>query len=140
MVDCTTTVHGAGINTSNCSKANNEGNYTFPGFAELKPATAFGCPGLRLFLDGVDQGEDYTFFPDAYILSTTCIPPGTETQYDCINGACIPKSTYNSPGLYASLSDCQVACGTGCSGKCLSNSDWAQIEGLANQLKSRNCS
>jgi hypothetical protein len=60
--------------------------------------------------------------------------------YDCINGACIPKTTYNTPGLYQSLSECETACGTGCSGKCISSSDWAQIEGLANKLKSKNCS
>ncbi|WP_109010069.1 hypothetical protein [Nostoc commune] len=61
-------------------------------------------------------------------------------QYDCINGACTNKSTYNTPGLYQTLSDCETACGTGCSGKCISNSDWAQIENLSGQLKSRNCS
>lgn len=66
--------------------------------------------------------------------------PVTEPEkYDCINGACTPKTTYNTPGLYPSLSDCQVACGIGCSGKCISNSDWATIEGLSNQLKNRNC-
>lgn len=60
-------------------------------------------------------------------------------NYDCINGACLPKTTYNTPGLYASLSDCEVACGTGCSGVCLSNAEWAQIQGLANQLKNKSC-
>ncbi len=68
----------------------------------------------------------------------TCSP--LERGYDCINGACTKKETYNTPGLYASLSDCEVACGSGCSGQCIANSDWTQIEGLANQLKSKNCS
>ncbi len=65
------------------------------------------------------------------------IPP--EDPYDCINGACIKKSVYNTPGIYATLSACEVSCGIGCSGKCISNSDWAQIEGLSNKLKSTNC-
>lgn len=64
----------------------------------------------------------------------------TPKKYDCINGACLEASQYNTPGIYQSLSDCEVNCGTGCSGKCISNSDWAQIKGLSNQLKNRNCS
>jgi len=61
-------------------------------------------------------------------------------SYDCINGACIKKDIYSTPGLYGSLDDCQKACGTGCSGKCVSNSELAQIEGLSSELKSKNCS
>ena len=60
--------------------------------------------------------------------------------YDCINGACTDSTKYKTPGIYQTLSDCETACGTGCSGKCISNSDWAQIEGLSGQLKKRNCS
>jgi hypothetical protein len=67
-------------------------------------------------------------------------PPPPNIAHDCINGSCIPQSTYNTPGIYQSLSDCEVACGTGCSGKCISNADWAQISGLASQLKNKNCS
>ncbi|MBE8990638.1 hypothetical protein [Nostoc sp. LEGE 12450] len=61
-------------------------------------------------------------------------------KYDCINGACIKANVYDTPGIHESLSECETACGTGCSGKCISNSDWAQIEGLSGQLKNRNCS
>ncbi len=70
--------------------------------------------------------------------TNTC--PPTTVKYDCINGACVSKATYNTPGIYNSLSECEVACGTGCNGKCISNADWAQIEGLANQLKNQTCS
>ena len=69
----------------------------------------------------------------------TSVQPGS--AYDCINGACISKTTYNTPGFYATLSACQVVCGgKGCSGTCVSSSDWAQIEGLSGQLRNRNCS
>lgn len=66
-----------------------------------------------------------------------CQPP--QIHYDCINGACLPKTSYGTPGIYPSLSACEIACGTGCSGKCISNADWAQIEGLSSELKSTNC-
>ncbi len=71
---------------------------------------------------------------------TGCTLPPEEISYDCINGACVPETTYGTLGLYPSLSACETACGTGCSGKCISNSEWAQIEGLSNQIKNINCS
>ena len=61
------------------------------------------------------------------------------STFDCINGACINASKYNTPGMYPSLSECENVCGSGCSGKCVSNSDWAQIEGLSKELRNRNC-
>jgi hypothetical protein len=71
---------------------------------------------------------------------SNCCTDSPNSTYDCINAACVSKNTYNTPGIYNSLAECEQACGTGCSGKCISNSDWAQIEGLANQLKNKNCS
>lgn len=59
--------------------------------------------------------------------------------YDCINGACIKSSKYDTPGLYENISECEKACGTGCSGKCLSNEEWNKIKNLAKQIKDKNC-
>ncbi|MDF5736799.1 MULTISPECIES: hypothetical protein [unclassified Nostoc] len=70
--------------------------------------------------------------------SNSC--PAPIDAFDCINGSCINKNVYSTPGLYSSLSDCEIACGTGCSGKCVSNADWAQIESLSSQIMNRNCS
>ncbi|BAY74175.1 hypothetical protein NIES25_51710 [Nostoc linckia NIES-25] len=63
-----------------------------------------------------------------------------DEKFDCINGACISSNEYSTPGIYQSLGECEVNCGTGCSGKCIPNAEWAQIEGLSSQLKSINCS
>lgn len=82
-------------------------------------------------------GASITPIIDNKIFTPDTPPP---IQYDCVNGACLPKTTFNTPGIYATLSECEINCGTGCSGKCLSNEDWAQIEGLAAQLKNKNCS
>ncbi len=68
---------------------------------------------------------------------TNSCPP---TSFDCINGACIKNSVYSTPGFYKSLSECETACGTGCSGKCISNADWVQIESLSNQIMNKICS
>lgn len=71
-------------------------------------------------------------------LTGDCAPPPI-TYYDCINGACLPKTTYNTPGIYASLLACEEVCGTGCSGKCISNADWAAIEALAQKHLQQDC-
>lgn len=61
-------------------------------------------------------------------------------KYDCLNGVCVTQETYDSPGLYASVAECEQACGPECNGKCLSNEEWDKITSLANRLKSKNCS
>lgn len=66
-------------------------------------------------------------------------PCGDTDTYDCINGACIKASEYETPGLYENISECEKACGTGCSGKCLSNEEWSKIKDLAKKLKDKNC-
>ncbi|MBE9213713.1 hypothetical protein IQ247_13735 [Plectonema cf. radiosum LEGE 06105] len=63
----------------------------------------------------------------------------TTQKYDCINGACIKAEVYNTPGIYNGLDECEVACGEGCSGKCLSKNEWQKIQDLANKLKQINC-
>ena len=83
------------------------------------------------------NGNNVMFFPSS-VTASNC--SNTSTPYDCINGACRPATQFNTPGLYTSLSECEVACGTGCSGKCISNKDWLTIQSLASHLKHKNCS
>jgi hypothetical protein len=96
--------------------------------------------GFFLYYNGGEQllesgWNGYDLLSAQIIEQTPC----EGEKYDCINGACLKAGVYNSPGFYASLSECEKACGLGCSGKCLSNVDWAAIEGLANRLKNKNC-
>ncbi|MEH2000589.1 MAG: hypothetical protein V7L00_17890 [Nostoc sp.] len=138
-----------GVNSTLTGTPKNEGDYTFNGYAEFKPATVGGCSGLRLFLDGIDQGSDYTFYPDAVIISTTCPDPN---KYDCLNGSCIKAAS----GIYKSLSDCQAVCANGgaCgAGKqcvdpvtfcpdgkvCIEQGEFASIEALISKIGSEVC-
>ena len=127
--------------------------------ANSLPSTEpFGC-GVRWIIDGgypfpndsvkytnwsQVPNSDISLVPVAHRMSGTngsCSScPTVIDYYDCINGACTKKSVYNTPGLYQSLSECEVVCGTGCSGKCISNTDWTQIENLSGELKNRSCS
>ncbi|MDZ7969065.1 MAG: hypothetical protein RM368_29625 [Nostoc sp. DedSLP03] len=107
--------------------------------------------GKNLYMDGVllisagyyyKSGTEFITQPHdstpnaGYISSGSCNACPTINTYNCVNGACVPDVT----GIYKSLSECEVNCGTNrCSGKCISNSDWAAIEGLSHQLRNRNC-
>jgi len=78
------------------------------------------------FAGGDSCSVSFVYFDDSYdCVSGTCQPNTQNTghfstlascqtacqAYDCLNGTCTPKSTYNTPGTYASLSVCQASCG-----------------------------
>ena len=68
------------------------------------------------------------------------IPP--DQPFDCVNGGCIPKSIYNTPGLFPNLAACQSGCAknSNCTGECVSAEELAALQQAANQLQSKICS
>lgn len=103
-------------------------------------------PAYRAYVNGVDV------WPGAGWQQGTVswIPQQLNTPQDCLNGSCVPATQYNTPGVFASLAECQAICtSNGCQppgpnycppGKvCLEGSDWAQIEQLSSQLRSKDC-
>ncbi len=95
--------------------------------------------GGREILEG--SWTNYDLLSSSIVSQTSCTECNDPTvSYDCINASCVKKTVYNTPGIYQSLSDCETACGIGCSGKCLSNEEWSRIQDLANKLRQRNCS
>lgn len=83
-------------------------------------------------------------------------PPLNSQKYDCINGTCIIKTQYNTPGLYNSLSDCQAVCANGGScgdgkqcvdpttfcpdGKvCIDQGEFDSVEALISRIGSEVC-
>ncbi|NJO61351.1 MAG: hypothetical protein HC836_24780 [Richelia sp. RM2_1_2] len=92
-----------------------------------------------LFLE--TNWADYVLLDfDVIELSPCEIQEDDSNKYDCINGACIKSDVYNTPGIYNDIEECEIACGAGCSGKCLSNADWQKIQDLAKKIKNKNCS
>jgi hypothetical protein len=107
-----------------------------------------------IFSYGVCQGGlAIKIFDDAtevlfscYTSGTLVITPNNEgvdpiQQYDCINGGCIPKATYNTLGKYASLAACQSGCAkdSNCTGECVSAAELAALQQAANNLQSKFC-
>ena len=62
-------------------------------------------------------------------------------SYDCLNGGCIPKSTYSTPGVFASLAACQSGCATNsnCTGECVSTAELTALQQAASNLQSKFC-
>jgi hypothetical protein len=65
----------------------------------------------------------------------------TNAPHDCINGGCVPKTAYNTPGFYANLAACQSGCAknSNCKGECVESAEIAALTQAANQLQARIC-
>ncbi|MFM6672199.1 MAG: hypothetical protein ACKPJO_19040 [Dolichospermum sp.] len=111
----------------------------------------------NLFVDGVMQngwnyqywkGGPYSFgleqvleiIPTQGISTTGDCNVCTGLTFDCINGSCVNKTQYGTPGIYNSISACEQNCGPGCGGVCISNAEWSEISSLASQVKNKVCS
>jgi hypothetical protein len=69
-------------------------------------------------------------------------PPLTPNQpHDCVNGNCLPKVTYNTPGKYASLAACQSGCAkdSPCTGECIPSTDIAALQQAASKAQANCC-
>lgn len=84
--------------------------------------------GANLVVDGVVQnGSGYVYWGPPHAdrgiesvqnsnirrgeSSGSCSACESLPGYDCINGQCVVQTTYGTPGMYASLAQCQSSCG-----------------------------
>ena len=60
---------------------------------------------------------------------------------DCVNGGCVPKATYNTPGAFATLAACQSGCAknSNCAGECVDPAELAALQQAASNLQSKIC-
>jgi hypothetical protein len=61
--------------------------------------------------------------------------------YDCVNGGCVPKVTYNTPGVFETLAACQSGCAknSNCTGECVDPAEIAAHQQAINNLKAKIC-
>ena len=74
--------------------------------------------------------------------SNCCVDSISPNQkYDCINGGCVPKITYSTPGVFANLAACESGCAknSNCTGECVSAPEIAALQQAANNLQAKNC-
>lgn len=71
---------------------------------------------VKVILDGsgsiIQQNGNNVMFHPSTVTSSNCEDnnPPTTDKYDCLNGQCINSNTYNTPGIYSSLENCQSNC------------------------------
>ncbi|MBN3911094.1 MAG: hypothetical protein HWQ35_32500 [Nostoc sp. NMS1] len=138
------------------------GNKSHPNFSLNVTGTGLACGGYSFNVTDNNSGAViYTSTSPAKnvhleIIDNDTGKPPTAPRYDCINGQCILKNTYNTPGIYNSLADCQAVCANGgaCgSGKqcvdpttfcpdgkvCIDQGEFASIEALISKIGSEVC-
>jgi hypothetical protein len=60
---------------------------------------------------------------------------------DCLNGNCVPATTYNTPGKYATIAACESGCAknSNCIGECVDPTEIANLSQAINNLQSKIC-
>ncbi len=138
--------------------------------ADTIQTPAGGC-GTNIVIDGTNYGsnqvnnfvivpnDDHSRIPAGYPFSGgNCSSCNTLIiKYDCVNGNCVQSTTYNTPGFFDNLSDCQNNCSTNtnsCNSPfecidpsnfcppnkvCVPQDEWGQITNLIHQNISKHC-
>jgi hypothetical protein len=138
---CLVRIYGAGLNCANGSSLGNFSSINYPEGTTLEPIITCGWPSLRPKINGVLQGSDYAYHPAGVTVTPVGCGPDPSSAYDCINGGCVPKATYNTPGKYANLAACESGCAkdSKCTGECVSSAELAALQQAANNLQSKIC-
>lgn len=81
----------------------------------------------------------YPFFVDQSAGCVTSINPNQPC--DCINGGCVPKTTYNTPGVFLTLAACESGCAknSNCTGECVDPAEIAAHQQAINNLQAKIC-
>jgi hypothetical protein len=75
------------------------------------------------------------------IESYNCTGIDPDQPCDCVNGGCVPKTTYNTPGVFPNLAACQSGCAknSNCTGECVDPAEIAALQQAVNNLQSKIC-
>jgi hypothetical protein len=138
---CVTTIYGEGGNCTTGAGLGNFGTYTFPGIWIQTPHTVCGRTWISLSQNGVKhpQADFYSFKTATFSYSGCDLDPSN--KHDCVNGACVPKNTYGTPGVFANLAACQSGCAknSNCTGECVDPNEIAALKQAVNNLQSKFC-
>ena len=93
-------------------------------------------------LGGIFSGSGWRGSPSYSLKNCVQDPTSGDQPYDCVNGGCVPKTTYSTPGLFVSLAACQAGCAKNstCTGECVSAEELAALQQAAGTVRSRLCS
>jgi hypothetical protein len=138
---CVVRVYGAGLN---CTDGSSLGNFSSIDYAEgttMQSVDTCGWASLRPIINGALQGANYAYHPAGLTVTLVGCGPTPDQPCDCVNGGCVPKTTYNTPGVYANLAACQAGCAQNspCTGECVDPAEIAGLRQALNNLQSKFC-
>jgi hypothetical protein len=103
------------------------------------------CNGVTFFVNGVLTGSAkstvITLVACSACAGCQCAPQLENEPCDCVNGGCVPKTTYNTPGVFPNLAACQSGCAknSNCTGECIDPSEIAAHQQALNNLQAKIC-
>lgn len=139
---CITRIIGIGINS--CADPTSNGvtyDLTYTGKWVL--GTRPGCGSALAPFD--PDGQIHPAHAFSSVISLTyegCVVTIDPNQpCDCVNGGCVPKTTYRTPGVFPNLAACQAGCATNsnCTGECVDPAEIAAHRQALNTLQSKFC-
>jgi hypothetical protein len=140
---CTTTVIGFNANCATGGSGGIQVSRTYDGYVTLVNSIVCGRTWLvPKYPNGTLSSTDYFSSVVSISRAGDCQPPiDPSGSYDCINGGCIAKSIYNTPGVFSNLSACQSGCAknSNCIGECVPLEEIAALKQAANNLQARYC-
>jgi hypothetical protein len=76
-------------------------------------------------------------YPEFYLKNCT----QANERCDCVNGGCVPKTTYNTPGKFANLAACEAGCAkdSSCNGECVTAEEMAALQQAAAKVRGKLC-
>jgi hypothetical protein len=123
------------------NKGCNGGDYEFfVCAASLETQEGGDCGGVKFFVNGQYTGSAKSTTIEIVncqqCAGCSCdqtVDPNAPC--DCLNGGCVPASTYGTPGAYASYTDCIYGCAKNadCKGVCISANELANLQRAANE-------
>ena len=137
---CITRIRGIGV--ADCRTGQSNGTFydlTYPGKWTL--GSRPGCIGAAPIDPGGTPHPVHIFSSVESITYEDCTETIPDQPCDCLNGGCVPKTTYNTPGKYASIAACQAGCAkdSNCDGECIPTAEIAALQQAASTVKSRIC-
>jgi hypothetical protein len=139
---CVTIFNGEGVNCNTGRGLGNTGAYRFDGYWVATANTVCGRSTLSPSNEnGLHPNASFWAFYPPTLTVTYEGCNGNAPGYDCINGGCVPKSTYSTPGVFSTLAACTSGCAknSNCTGECVSAQELAALQQAAGSLQSRIC-
>lgn len=139
---CITRIKGTGVANCTTGASNNiQYDLTYPERWTLGQSPDCASGVLAPISPAGEIHPNHRFSAIESITYEGCDAIPANQKFDCLNGGCIPKTTHNTPGKYASLTACQSGCAkdSNCTGECVSVAELAALQQAASNLQSKFC-